>query len=142
MIIIIIIFNIYIAHFSYGYDQMHITNKYSFQQLRVLDSPQQWPTYIYNPTIALSSSEDRPQHRDHYPALSDKCVGSLKSLDRVSRDWAYGLTSLSEKMQKSNCLQMLEQRQHFLLNYFKTLSVGPAGNRTRASHTLDWHLTN
>ena len=29
-----------------------------------------------------------------------------------------------------------------LLNYFKTLSVGPAGNRTRASRTIDWHLTN
>ena len=38
---------------------------------------------------------------------------------------------------------MLEQRQHLLLNYFKTqLSVGPAGNRTPASRTIDWHLTN
>ena len=37
---------------------------------------------------------------------------------------------------------MLEQRQHFLLNYFKTLSVGPARNRTRASRTIDRHLTN
>mgnify|MGYP001794279768 CR=1 FL=1 len=36
-----------IAHFSYGYDQMRITNKYSFQ-LRVLDSPQQQLTYINN----------------------------------------------------------------------------------------------
>ena len=42
---------------------------------------------------------------------------------------AYGLTSFSEKTRKSNHLQLLEQRQH-LLNYFKTLSVGPAGNRT------------
>ena len=55
---------------------------------------------------------------------------------------AYGLTSFSEKTQESNRLQMLEQRQHLLLNYFKTLSVGPAGNRTRASCTIDWHLTN
>ena len=30
---------------------------------------------------------------------------------------------------------MLEQRQHLLLNYFKTLSEDPAGNRTPASHT-------
>ena len=37
---------------------------------------------------------------------------------------------------------MMEQRQHLLLNYFKTLSVGPAGNRARASRTIDWHLTN
>ena len=43
---------------------------------------------------------------------------------------AYGLTSLSEKTRKSNHLQMLELRQHLLLNYFKTLSVGPARNRT------------
>ena len=31
---------------------------------------------------------------------------------------------------KSNHLQMLLQRQHFLLSYFKTLSVGPGGIRT------------
>ena len=55
----------------------------------------------------------------------------------------YGLTSLSKKMRKSNHLQMLEQRQHLnLLNHFKTLSIGPAGNRTRASRTADWRLTN
>ena len=41
-------------------------------------------------------------------------------------DGAYGLSSLSEKTRKSNHLQMLLQRQHFLLNYLKTLSVGPA----------------
>ena len=39
---------------------------------------------------------------------------------------AYGLSSLSEKTRKSNRLQMLLQRQHFVLSYFKTLSVGPA----------------
>ena len=42
-------------------------------------------------------------------------------------DGAFGLSSLSEKTRKSNCLQMLLQRQHFLLSYLKTLSVGPAG---------------
>ena len=42
-------------------------------------------------------------------------------------DRAYGLSSLSEKTRKSNRLQMLLQRQHFLLSYLKTLSVGPAG---------------
>ena len=46
-------------------------------------------------TVNALSEEDRPQHQDHYPALFDKCVGSFKSPDRVSRDWAYGLTSLS-----------------------------------------------
>ena len=43
---------------------------------------------------------------------------------------------------RSNHLQMLEQKQHLLLNFFKTLSDGQAGNGTRASRTLDWHLTN
>ena len=54
---------------------------------------------------------------------------------------AYGLASLAEKTQKSNYLQMLEQVQHFLLNYFKILNVGPVGNRTQASRTIDWHLS-
>ena len=58
------------------------------------------------------------------------------------RDWANGLTSLSEKMRRSNHLLMLEQRQHLLLSYFKILSVGPARNQTRAFCTADWHLTN
>ena len=44
-----------------------------------------------------------------------------------SKDWTYGITSLSEKTQRSNHLQILEQRHHLLLNYFKTLSIGPAG---------------
>ena len=36
---------------------------------------------------------------------------------------AYGLSSLTKKTRASNHLQMLYQRQHILLNYFKTLSV-------------------
>ena len=43
------------------------------------------------------------------------------------------------KTRRSNHLQMLEQMQHLILNYFRTLSVGPAGNRTRASRTINWH---
>ena len=42
-----------------------------------------------------------------------------------------GFSSLSEKTRKSNHLQMSLQRQHFLLSYLKTLSVGPAGVWTR-----------
>ena len=45
-------------------------------------------------------------------------------------DGTYGSSSLSEKTRKSNRLQMSLQRQHFLLSYLKTLSVGPAGVRT------------
>ena len=44
-------------------------------------------------------------------------------------DGTYGLSTLSEKTRKSNCLQMSLQRQHFLLSYLKTQSVGPAGVR-------------
>ena len=62
------------------------------------------------------------------PTLYDKCVGSLTSPANQNNedegDGAYGLPSLSEKTRKSNHLQMSLQRQHILLNYFKTLSVG------------------
>ena len=44
-----------------------------------------------------------------------------------SWDGVYSLSSLSEKTRKSNRFQMLLQRQHFILSYLKTLSVGPAG---------------
>ena len=46
-------------------------------------------------------------------------------------DGTYGFSSLSEKTRKYNRLQMSLQRQHFLLSYLETLSVGPAGVRTR-----------
>ena len=55
---------------------------------------------------------------------------------------AYGLTSLPEKTRNSNHMQMLEERQQLLLDYFKTLSVGSAGNKNQATPTVDWHLTN
>ena len=63
------------------------------------------------------------------PTLCEKCAGSLTRLADKYRedagDWAYGLSSLSEKTRTSNHLQMSLQRQHILLSYFKTLSVGP-----------------
>ena len=112
----------------------------------------------------------RPTNWGHHLQLS-KVVGDVPYVRHkhryVSED-LYGLTSLSEKTRKSCQLQMLEQRQYLLncyncyntlneglticrsqikgstllLNYFKTLSSGPAANRTRASCTIDWHLTN
>ena len=72
-------------------------------------------------------SNDAPIHKceseiDHYtghyvcgffnvPQIYYMCKGLW--------DGAYGLSSLSEKTRKSNHLQMLLQRQHFLLSYFK-----------------------
>ena len=49
---------------------------------------------------------------------------------KVLWDGTYGFSSLSKKTRKSNRLQMSLQRQHFLLSYLKTLSVGPAGVQT------------
>ena len=61
--------------------------------------------------------------------LYDECVGSLTSpashYSKDAGDGAYGLSSLSEKTRIYNHLQMSLQRQHILLSYFKTLSVGP-----------------
>ena len=45
-------------------------------------------------------------------------------------DGTYGFLSLSEKTRKSDSLQMSLQRQHFVLSYLKTLSVGLAGIQT------------
>ena len=74
--------------------------------------------------------------------LREVCGFFWSPSTKRSRDWTDGLTSLSEKTRRSNHLQMWEQWQHLFLIYFKTLSVGPARNRARASCTLDWHLTN
>jgi len=61
------------------------------------------------------------------PTLYDEVVGSLTSpashYSEDAGDGAYGLSSLSEKTRISNHLSL--QRQHILLSYFKTLSVGP-----------------
>ena len=73
-----------------------------------------------------------PHHRGLRPLLfSNSSVGSFTSHKnksvKVLWDGTYGFLSLSEKTRKSNHLQMSLQRQHFLLSYLKTLSVGLAG---------------
>ena len=76
-----------------------------------------------------------PHHRGLRPLLfSNSDVGSFTSHKNKSVKvlWeTYGFSSLCEKTRKSNHLQMSLQRQHFLLSYLKTLSVGPAGLWTR-----------
>ena len=63
-----------------------------------------------------------PHHRGIRPLLfSNSDVGSFTSHKNKS------VKVLWEKNTKSNHLQMSLQRQHFLLSYLKTLSVGPAG---------------
>ena len=71
-------------------------------------------------------------HRGLRPLLfSNSGVGSFTSHKnksvKVLWDRTYSFSSLSEKTRKSNHLQMSLQRQHFLLDYLETLSVGPAG---------------
>ena len=43
---------------------------------------------------------------------------------KVLQDKTYAFLSFTEKTRKSHHLQMSLHRQHFLLGYFKTLSVG------------------
>ena len=90
------------------------------------------PTHDVNDVMC----EGWPQHRGLRPLLfSNSGVGSFTSHKnrsvKVLWDGTYGFSSLSEKTRKSNHLQISLQRQHFLLSYLKTLSVGPAGVRTR-----------
>ena len=86
-----------------------------------------WPS-LPNPTTCRGW----PHHQVLRPLLfSNSSVGSFTSHKnrsvKVLWDGTYGVSSLSEKTRKSNHLQMSLQRQHFLLSYLKTLSVGPAG---------------
>ena len=74
--------------------------------------------------------ETRPDHNTgNFVSYSLREGDSLTSPNNQYRedagDGAYGLSSLSEKTRRSNHLQMSLQRQHILLSYFKTLSVGP-----------------
>ena len=66
-------------------------------------------------------------------------------------DGAYDLSSLSEKTRTSNHLQMSLQRQHVLLSYFKTLSVGsvwdsnlrpPAQQSGACTNWANWSAVN
>ena len=61
---------------------------------------------------------------------------------KVLWDGTYGFSSLSEKTRKSNHLQMTLQKQHFLLSYLKTLSVGPAEVWTRGPDRLSPNWAN
>ena len=85
------------------------------------ERPTYWGHHFYHSKVEGDMSHDKHTHI--------KTDTSLR---------ANGLT----KTRRPNHFHMLEQRQHLLLSYFKTLSVGPAGNRTRASRTTDWRLTN
>ena len=83
---------------------------------------------LLNPT----TRKGWPHHWGLWPLLfSNSDVGSFTSHKnksvKVLWDGTYGFSSLSEKTRKSNRLQMSLQRQHFLLSYLKTPSVGPAG---------------
>ena len=90
------------------------------------------PTHDANDVMC----EGWPQHRGLRLLLfSNSGVGSFTShKNQISvsagrRNLRFFV--LMQKTRKSNCLQISLQRQHFLLSYLKTLSVGLAGGRTR-----------
>ena len=58
-------------------------------------------------------NRDRPQHRDHYPTLCDKCVGSFKSLKRRIERLDLRFNVLIRKTRRPNHLQILEQGSTF-----------------------------
>jgi len=62
------------------------------------------------------------------PTLSDKCVGSLTCpANHITlKMQETGLTVYSPYPRTTNHLKLSLQRQHILLSYLKTLSVGPA----------------
>ena len=55
----------------------------------------------------------------------DQLTSPASHYSEDAGDGAHALSSLSEKTRISNHLQMSLQRQHILLSYFKSLSVGP-----------------
>ena len=69
-------------------------------------------------------------YREQITTLGSLCVGSFASHRHKKIkglcEGSYGSWSFSKKSGESNHLQMSLQRQHFLLSYLKTLSVGPA----------------
>ena len=71
-----------------------------------------------------------PNHRGvrplHFSNMGSFTSHKNKSV-KVLSDGTYGFSSLSKKNRRSYHLQMSLQRQHILLSYFKTLSVGPVG---------------
>ena len=62
------------------------------------------------------------------------------SVSAVRRDLRF--SSLSEKIRKSNRSQMSLQRQHFLLSYLKTLSIGPVGIKPETPPSADQRSPN
>ena len=88
------------------------------------------------PYIEISPSQGTVGHTPRvYNPYFSRTVGVLLHPTRtrwvkVLWDVTWPFLSLFEQTRKSNRLQMSLQRQHFLLTYLKTLSVGPAGVRT------------
>ena len=80
--------------------------------------------------INYETAQRPDQHTGNSMPYSLRLVSGSLTSHRVMNTEV--LSSSSQKTRKSNHLQMSLPRQHFLLSYLKTLSVGPAGvlNRT------------
>ena len=111
---------------------MHMKGASGCRQTVTNDPGAQQPSQMF-----MTWVKTRPQHWKVSALLFyEMCVGSLTSHSYLQQglwDGTSGLLSLSEKTWKFNHLLMWLQRQHFLLSYFKTLSVGPAGVKLTTS---------
>ena len=107
----------------------HFSIDYKFQLLRVFET-------LRN---ALDVT-DRPQHRDYY-TLSLTSAWVLLSPSKIERlDLLFNV--LIREDTKVYPFADIKAKAVPSSQLFKTLSVGPVGNQTRAPHTVDWHFTN
>ena len=82
-------------------------------------SPQQHDANYCGPLTVPPPMRERDHHTGDYVPYSLRTVCGFFNVPQNLYmqglwDGAYGLSSLSEKTRKSNCLQMSLQRQHFL----------------------------
>ena len=94
-------------------------------------SPQQHHSNYCGPVTVPPPMRDRPPHRGVRPLLFTKCVGSLTSHRiYICKGCETGPTvyrPYPRRLESLTVCRMSLQRQHFLLIYLRTLSVGPAG---------------
>ena len=108
-----------------------------------------WVITLWSALVSSYTTENGPQHWDlHALLLALWCVGSFtsQSVMNIEGLWdeSYGLSSLSKQTRESIPLFgrcHLIKRQHLLLSYLKTLSVGLAGEKLMNSRMVAWCST-
>ena len=85
--------------------------------------------------ISLSTTPPTPFAISVWVLTSHKVIMNKRQLLAGT----YGVSSLPERTRQSKHLQMSLERQHFLLRYLKSLSVGPARVQARKAGALPTH---